>query len=228
MKFSLKRSRAISFVYTICSTVLPSVTEVKDLGVTLTSNLCFNKHVTNIVNKSFQMIGFLRRTLRPFKDPDVFRTMYFTLICSRLEYCSNIWSPSANYQVEKIERVQKKFLKFMCYKLRITYNVPYLSLCKRFNFEPLSQRRKVSDVTLLNKLFNNKINCPSMVESINFNVPRRRLRSMPSFNNVCRLDIRKNSPLVRCQGLAEASGLDVFENNMYAFKKSAKRFYCDY
>ena len=228
MKFSLKKSRSVSFIYSICLNVLPAVTQVKDLGITFTTNFNFNVHITNITKKSFQMIGFLRRVLKPFKDPDVFRTMFQSLVRTRLEYCSQIWAPSAKYLVEKLERVQKKYLQFMCYSLRISYAVPYLSLCKSLNFQPLYLRRNVCDLLTFNKILINKIDCPALVGSVNFNVPRRRLRSTPCFTETCRLNVRKNSPLVRFHKLANATGLDVFERNCYTFKKNARSFYFDY
>ena len=112
------------------------------------------------------------------------------LIRSRLEYCSVIWSPSAKYLVEKIERVQKKYLKFMCFKFRTPYNVPYSSLCNKFNFQPLYLRRNVCDLVTFNKILTNKFDCSPLVGAIDFNVPkpvnsfrystRRRAHSAPT------------------------------------------------
>ena len=112
MKFSLKRSRTVNFIDAICNSILPCVSEVKDLGVIFTTNFNFNKHIEALTSKSFRMIGLLRRVLKPFKDLVVFKNMCFSLIRSRLEYCANILSP-AKHMVEKIEYVQKIFLKFM-------------------------------------------------------------------------------------------------------------------
>ena len=235
MKFSLKRSLAVNFVYFICETVLPSVNEIKDLGVIFTSNLCFNKHITTITKKSFQLVGFLRRVLKLFKNRDVCITMFNSLIRSRLEYCSVIWSPSAKHFIDKIERVQKKYLKFMCFKFRLPYDVPYPSLCKSFKFQPLYHRRNICDLVTFNKILTNKLDCSPLLESIDFNVPpppssypvtRRRIHyTPPCFRESFRINIRKNSPLVRCQHLANSTGLDMFDVNLYHFKKSARHFY---
>ena len=82
---------------------------IKDLGVIFTSNMSFNKHICNVTAKSFQMLGFVRRTMKPFKDLSVLRSLYYSLIRSKLEYCPLVWSPRAKSMCDQIERVQNKF-----------------------------------------------------------------------------------------------------------------------
>ena len=113
IKFSNKRISIFDFIYSIHSTPLPHVFDIKDLGVTFTSSFSFNKHINNVTAKSFRFLGFIKRSLKAFKDPDVLFSLYNSYIRSKLEYCSFIWSPSAQTQIDKIERVQKKFLKFV-------------------------------------------------------------------------------------------------------------------
>ena len=144
--------------------------------------------------------------------------MFNSLIRFRLEYCSLTWSPSVKYLIDKIECVQKKYLKFMCFKFRFPYNVPYLPLCKNMKFQTLYHRHNVCDLVTLNKLMNNKIDYSPLVRTISFNVPWRRLRSEPCFQELYRLNIRRNSPLVHCQRLVNSM-------NLYMFKKNARRLY---
>ena len=165
----------------------------------------------------------------------VLLSMFNSLIRSRLEYCSVIWSPSADGMKKSIERVQEKFLKFLCFKFKTSYDVPYSDLCKKFKFQPLYLRRNVSDLVTFNKILTSKMDCSPLVSSIDFNVPRppssfpsfrRRTFSAPScFCDSSRINVRKYSPLVRCQRLANFTDLDVFDDNLYQFKKSARHFY---
>ena len=69
IKFSLKRKEVFDFVYTMRTDIIERVYNIKDLGVIFSSNLSFNKHIDDVVSKSFRLLGFVKRTLKPFKDP---------------------------------------------------------------------------------------------------------------------------------------------------------------
>ena len=80
------------------------------------------------------------------------KTLYSSLVRSGLEFCSLIWNPWQINLVEKVERVKKKFIKYLCYKQNIYYySSNYVELCKFFKLPPLFHRRKVSDLCFLYK-----------------------------------------------------------------------------
>ena len=226
-KVFIKEKESVNFIYSIGDTILVNVSELKDLGVTFTSNFNFNKHILNITSKGFKMLGFMRRMLKPFHEPDILITMYISLVRSQLEYCSIIWSPKANFMSNLIERVQRKFIKFLSYQLKLGCDVSYPTMCKRFKLLPLNQRRNISDLVLVNKFFNNKVDCSVLLEMFSFYVPQRRGRYTPCFYTKNRINIRKNSPMVRCQQLINETGLDFTEINLNVFKKKAIRVYED-
>ena len=147
--FSLKRKIILSYSYTMLGQIIPSVTDIKDLGEIFTSNFSFNKHINDITSKSFRLLGFLKRVLKPFKDRSVLLTLYLSLIRQKLEYASFIWAPKAKSMCDKIERVQKKFFKFMCFQMNIRcIELSYSELCYNFNVQSLSDRRKMTDLSL--------------------------------------------------------------------------------
>ena len=63
-----------------------------DLGVTFTSNLMFDKHISNIVRRANILIDIIKRTfsyvVANCLDQSMFRTLYTTLICPHLDYAS--------------------------------------------------------------------------------------------------------------------------------------------
>ena len=67
MTFTNKK-KYLSFDYAILSQSLPRVTVVKDLGVTLNSNLYFKDHISHNVCKAFKMCGFIKRVCTTFTD----------------------------------------------------------------------------------------------------------------------------------------------------------------
>ena len=68
-------SRSISYIYTIGSYIIKPVTQIKDSGVIYTSNLNFNLHICDVVEKSYRMLGFMRRILKPFNDNAVYTSL---------------------------------------------------------------------------------------------------------------------------------------------------------
>ena len=63
LRVSRKRDPLIH-EYILHGKILESVDSAKYLGVSITSDLCWNQHISNIVTKGNQSLGFLRRNLR--------------------------------------------------------------------------------------------------------------------------------------------------------------------
>ena len=105
MNFSLKRSSNITFDYSLNDATIANVKQIKDLGVYYTSTMNFDLHITKIVKKSFRMLGFVKRIMKPFSDTKVLLTLYNSYIHSGLDYCSPVWSPSAQFSIDKLKRV---------------------------------------------------------------------------------------------------------------------------
>ena len=125
---------------------------------------------------------------------------------------------------EKIERVQRKFQKFLSFQLNLCTQLSYTEQCDFFNLQPLHHRRNIFDLTFLNKVFNQKVDCPPILSCVSFYVPSRSLRRRDLFYIVRRINVRKNSHMVRTQALANTTDLDVFIDPT-TFKRNAKRFY---
>ena len=82
------------FCYEINGTVIRRVTKMRDLGVTFTENLSFNRHIDIVVAKAYSMLGFVKRMCRNFNNVDTLKSLYFAYVRSQLEYASVVWSPT--------------------------------------------------------------------------------------------------------------------------------------
>ena len=220
--FSNRRKNRISFSYCFGSHVIESVDTVKDLGIYFTSNLNFRFHIECMVSKALRMLGFVYRTTKPFNDNSVMLTLYKSLVRSGLEYCSSIWSPSQQYLITKIERVQKRLLRWLCYRDHLEYNsLQYENLCEHYGLQTLQNRRKITDLCNLNKICNNNINSSYLVSQINIFVPNRRLRRNRLFSAESRLNIRKGTFITRSLALANKyEFIDIFEYDKSVFKRN--------
>ena len=64
----------------------------KDLGVIFDKKLNFSQHVSTKVKLANRNLGIISKTFT-FMDPEMFLTLYKSLVRPHLEYVSVIWSP---------------------------------------------------------------------------------------------------------------------------------------
>ena len=85
-------SNQIHFNYSLHQQTLEQVESAKYLGITITDNLEWGQHVSEISSKATKTLGFLRRNLAlaPQHTKEV---AYQTLVRPQLEYAAPIWHP---------------------------------------------------------------------------------------------------------------------------------------
>ena len=94
MQITRKRIKKIHASYTLGGgTVLENVESINYLGVTITNDLQWNTHVSNICTKSNKTIGFLLRNLHACPQK-VKEAAYKGLVHPVLEYNGSVWGPS--------------------------------------------------------------------------------------------------------------------------------------
>ena len=91
MQITRKRIK-ITASYTLEGMVLDNVEEIKYLDITITNDLKWNTHVSNICTKAIRTLGFLGRNLAAFPQA-VKESTYKRLVRPVLEYGSSLWDP---------------------------------------------------------------------------------------------------------------------------------------
>ena len=135
--------------------------------------------------------------------------------------------PTAKTHIDTIERVQRKFIKKLCFIKRFNYDSnEYLLNCDNFRIQPLSARRNVADVVFFNKIVTQKINCTQLVSEIFLNAPERPLRRRnyyrATFYVKCRTCIRKESFMPRVMTLLNNNEcIDPFIESIADLKRTA-------
>ncbi len=114
MPFNVKKchilqvgTRNLKYDYEMSSEKLKSVHCVKDLGVTITSNLKFSQQCKEAAGKANRMLGFLKRNFS-FKNKDIILPLYDSLVRLHLEYAVQFWSPHLAKDIAKLESVQRR------------------------------------------------------------------------------------------------------------------------
>ena len=93
--------------YYLCGNKLNQVSETKDLGIYVRSNLSWSLQVTKCANKANSVLGFVRHTVGP-KNPDLFSKLYKSLARPILEYCSL----HLKKHIATLEKVQRRASRF--------------------------------------------------------------------------------------------------------------------
>ena len=88
------------------NTTLEAVDSVKYLGVTLTTDLRFNRHIDNIKKNASGTLHFLKRNLR-ISSSEVKTQPYHSYVRPRLEYAASVWDPFTKSNKNKLEMVQR-------------------------------------------------------------------------------------------------------------------------
>ena len=140
MQVTRKKTNKIQASYTLEGTILENVDSIKYLGVTITYDLRWNKHVCNNCTKANRTLGFLRQTL--FSCPqEVKEAAYKGMVRQILDYGSSVWDPHTVKLQEELEKVQNRALRF------VTRNYVYetgsmTSILGQLKLESLKKRRK--------------------------------------------------------------------------------------
>ena len=83
-----------------------------------------------------------------------------------------------------VENVQRKFLKYLCYKIDGIYpprGLDQSELLSRFNLRPLSSLRSQAAVIFVYKLLNGSIDCSVLLSQLNLQIPRINSRNNLTF-----------------------------------------------
>ena len=81
---------------------------LRDLGVQLSSDLSFAVHIESIVIAASRLAGWGLRTFRR-RSRNTMLTIFKTLIQPKLDYCSQLYSPTKQELINRIESVQRNF-----------------------------------------------------------------------------------------------------------------------
>lgn len=172
--FTLKK-QPLLFNYTLDDVSLVRCTNIKDLGVIFDTKLSYTDHLNAIVNAANKTLGFIVRNSTSFNNVTALKCIYFSLVRSKLEYCSLIWYPHSQIHINSLERIQRRFLKFLTFRVDNYYpnrGYDHKLLLERFKIQPLHTRRILHSLSFLFKLFHANVDSPSLLGSFNIRVPR--------------------------------------------------------
>lgn len=146
-----KKFSSLSFPYALGSEPLTEVREYKYLGV-ITNSLNWNTHITNVCDSTFRKHCLLCNKLKQAPAETKYLA-YTSLIRPELEYACIVWDPYTKTNIDALERIQFKAIRFIFSKYCMTDSLT--ALIKQHGIQTLERRRKIRQLKFLFLLKNN-------------------------------------------------------------------------
>ncbi|XP_063901619.1 uncharacterized protein LOC135121243, partial [Zophobas morio] len=175
-----------------------TVTNLLTITQHLSNNLD-NQHINTLTSDAVKLLGFIIRNSSSINNEAIIKLLYYSLVRSKLEYAAIVWYPHYTKYIHDIENVQRRFLKYLHFKINRTYpprGTTQEHLLQTFSIPSIDHRVRIQYLCFFVKTINYEINCSHLLSLFNFNCPKFRIRS----NNILylptpRTNILKYSPI---------------------------------
>jgi len=121
----------------------------KYLGVQISHDLRWDKHIDYITSKANSTLGFLRRNIN-IRNPQIKEHSYKTLVRPILEYSQSVCDPYTTGAVKKVESVQRRAARYTLNRYSRTSSVS--SMLSQLNWQPLAERRRHARLVMFYKI----------------------------------------------------------------------------
>ena len=153
MRYGKNKHPCSSYKYnTSTNTQINETNSVKDLGVTLQDDAKFSTHINNIAKKCRRVIGYILRTFKS-RAPNVMIQLFKALVLPIAEYCSILWSPTAENEIHILERIQRAYTK----GITGMSEKSYAQRLKALSLYSLQRRRERYQIIYTWKMLNNLV-----------------------------------------------------------------------
>ena len=165
---------------------LKSIDSEKDVGVTFSKDLKFNQHISNIIKKSNQLTGLIKRSFT-YTDKHMLLKLYKSIVRPHLEYANVIWHPFYKNQLEALEKVQRRYTKFIPGLSEKSYYERLVEL----KLPSIKYRQLRGDLIQTFKIIHNidNLNCSDFFD---FNVNKTRNSNLKLQKEYAKTNSRKN------------------------------------
>lgn len=126
--------------YLINEETLNANTSVKDLGIQMTFDGKFSKHIKTVVTNAHLRLSQIFKIFRS-NNPNLLLKAYIAYVRPILEYCSPVWSPFYMKDISLLERVQKRLTRKIIGKTK-----PYKNRLEELKLKSLEERRIKADL----------------------------------------------------------------------------------
>ena len=149
------RSRSpITTKYFLHNQQLEVVSSTKYLGLTITNDLSWNKHISNVASKANRTLGLVKRNLK-ISSPSIKEQAYNALVRPLTEYSAAVWDPYTQCNIHSLEMVQRRAARWTLNRYHNTSSVS--DMLDHLNWPTLQYRRSDARLCLMYKMVYNLV-----------------------------------------------------------------------
>jgi len=119
MTFTRSRSSLISQYFLNSAVIARAVDCVMYLGFILTHNIDPTAHIQYVCYKALKSLCLVMRLVKNFRLESSLKTLFCALVHPILEYEAVVWNHHTADNARQIERVQRRFLRYASFILKI-------------------------------------------------------------------------------------------------------------
>ena len=149
-----RKKKKLNFPYTLHHQVLERVDSATYLGVELSNDLTWARHINKTAMKANRQLAFLKRNI-PIQNQKLKEVAYKGLVRPVLEYCSPVWDPHHKKYIRLLEMVQRRAARFVLGRYSNTSSVT--DMLHHLQWETLEQRRSVACLVTFYKVQNSLV-----------------------------------------------------------------------
>ena len=140
--------------YSLYNQELSVVPSTKYLGVTISQDLSWNNHISQVCSKANKTLGFVRRNLK-INSPAIKAQAYKALVRPQMEYAATVWDPYTQKNKHQLEMVQRRAARWTLNRFHNTSSVT--EMLGHLNWPTLETRRSEAKLVMLYKMVHNLV-----------------------------------------------------------------------
>jgi len=151
-----KRS-PLTHTYILHDTELQSTDHVKYLGVTLSHDMSWSRHISDVSSRANRALGFVRRNVK-LRSPKIKEQIYKAIVRPHTEYAATVWAPHEAKHIQQLEMVQRRAARWTLNRHHNTSSVD--RMLADLSWRSLAQRRTDSRLLMMFKITHSLVQVP--------------------------------------------------------------------
>ena len=147
---SQRRKKPIIFDDQLHGKTLQTTRTAKYLGLNISDDLSWSKHINQITVKGNNTLKFIKRNIQTIKE-----TAYKTYVRPLLEYSSSVWDPWQKKYIHQLEMVQHRAVRYILNDYAFTSSVT--EMLDKIGLPTLENRRKIASLVMLYKIHTGQV-----------------------------------------------------------------------
>ena len=151
-----------SYQYSTSNGMLTPVDSLRDLGITVSSDLSWTTHIKSMADKARQKAAWVFSVFHT-RSAETMLTLYKSLVRSLLEYCCPVWNPRKISDIQELEGVQRTFTS----RIAGCQNLDYWERLQKLSLMSLQRRRERYILLHMWKILHGEVSNDIRIEFVN-------------------------------------------------------------